>query len=192
MTNYSVLQNLKFASSDGQGSQSGKAQSEMGTSRFVMCSAPGRTTSPAISGADKQIFLPTFNLGVCLPWVCLWLKNSTGGFVHLLFSYTSLCKDPSSSVTLHTVLAASQSENSSISAINLTKLMLVEFRLSTNSLYILHPAKFVKAGLKEIHVGYNGLFKIQIKVSTQRKYFVAYTQIYDTTTIIVIPPNFHQ
>lgn len=70
--------------------------------------------------------------------------------------------------------------------------MLVEFRLNAHSLDTLHPAKFVKAGLQEVHVGYNGLFKIQIKVSAQRKYFVAYTQIYDTTTIIVIPPNFHQ
>lgn len=120
------------------------------------------------------------------------MKNSTSGFIHLLVSYTSLCKDPSSSITLHTVLAASQSENSSSSAINLTELMLVEFRLETYSLYTLHPAKFAKAGFKEIHVGYNGLFKIQVKVSTQRKYFVAYTQIYDTTTITVIPPNFHQ
>lgn len=55
--------------------------------------------------------------------------------------------------------------------------MLAEFRLKMYTLKTYQPAKVLKASLKEIQVGKNSLFKVQIQMSTHRKYVVVYTQI---------------
>lgn len=55
--------------------------------------------------------------------------------------------------------------------------MLAEFRLKTDILQAYQPAKFMNTSLKDVQAGWNSLFKIQIQMSTHRKYFVEYAQI---------------
>lgn len=144
--------------------------------------APGRTAATAhqwgsLTNIGKQR-LPSFNLGEALRFASDWKAHQISDTpVCQLLHHCVKTNLPLLCHTLCDVAAVFWPCNPVTSAAGLTQQMLAELRLKMYTLQSYQSAKVLKASLKETQVGQNSLFKVQIQMSTHRKYVVVYTQI---------------